>query len=98
MMSFSFNIKSIGQLSVGMRWRHSAATEITLARFKIPISFCSAETHSILFVSCNNLQKTNERPCRVYRNKESLHSKYRQQKYRSGQNSSAWVKQIETKY
>ena len=39
MMSFSFNIKSIGQLSVGMRWCHSAATEIILARFKITISF-----------------------------------------------------------
>ena len=38
-MSFSFNIKSIGQLSVGMRWCHSAATEITLVRFKITISF-----------------------------------------------------------
>ena len=49
MMSFSFNIKSIGQLSVGMRWCHSAATEITLARFNITISFlqCVISSSSI---------------------------------------------------
>ena len=31
----------MGSLSVGMRWCHSAATEITLARLKQPSLFCS---------------------------------------------------------